>query len=135
MIRKRVLDVGQCGPDHAAIRRLLEGAFGAEVVQADRLDDALAALRRGPFELVLVNRKLDIDYSDGMEIVRAIKADPRLAATPVMLVTNYPEHQQAAIAAGAEQGFGKAELALAQTRERLARFLSTSVEGRAPSPG
>ena len=123
-MRKRVLDVGQCGPDHAAICRLLEGTFGAEVEQADRLDDALAALRRGPFELVLVNRKLDIDYSDGMEIVRAIKTDPALAATPVMLVTNYPEHQQAAIAAGAEPGFGKAELALAQTRVKLGRFLS-----------
>lgn len=123
MTRKRVLDVGQCGPDHAAIRRLLEGTFGAEVEQADRLEDALIALRRGQFELVLVNRKLDVDYSDGMEIVRAIKADPTLAATPVMLVTNYPEHQQAAIAAGAEPGFGKAELALAATREKLAPFL------------
>ena len=126
MIRKRVLDVGQCAPDHAAIRRLVAGAFGAELVQADRLDDALAALRRSSFDLVLVNRKLDIDYSDGIEIVRAIKADPALAATPVMLVTNYPEHQQAAIAAGAEPGFGKAELDSAETREKLSRFLSDS---------
>jgi hypothetical protein len=37
---KRVLDVGQCGPDHAAIRRLVQGTFGAEVVQADSLEDA-----------------------------------------------------------------------------------------------
>ncbi|HVW35948.1 MAG TPA: response regulator [Pirellulales bacterium] len=125
---KRVLDVGQCAPDHAAIRRLVQGTFGAEVVQADRLDDALAALRsaalrRESFDLVLINRKLDIDYSDGIEILRAIKTDSALASTPVMLVTNYPEHQQAAIAAGAEPGFGKAELGLAATREKLARFL------------
>jgi two-component system chemotaxis response regulator CheY len=122
-MRKRVLDVGQCAPDHVAIRRLVQGTFGAEVVQADRLDDALAALRREPFDLVLVNRKLDVDYSDGIEIVQAIKADSALASTPVMLVTNYPEHQQAAIAAGAEPGFGKAELGLAATREKLGRFL------------
>lgn len=120
------MDVGQCAPDHAAIRRLVAGTFGAEVVQADRLDDALAALRQGPFDLVLVNRKLDIDYSDGLEIVRAIKADSQLAATPVMLVTNYPEHQQAAIAAGAEPGFGKAELGLSATREKLGRFLDAA---------
>ena len=125
---KRVLDVGQCAPDHAAIRRLVQGTFGAEVVQADRLDDALAALRsaalrRESFDLVLINRKLDIDYSDGIEILRAIKNDSALASTPVMLVTNYPEHQQAAIAAGAEPGFGKAELSLPATRARLARFL------------
>lgn len=120
---KRVLDVGQCAPDHAAIRRLVQGTFGAEVVQADRLDDALAALRRESFDLVLINRKLDVDYSDGIEILRAIKTDSALASTPVMLVTNYPEHQQAAVAAGAEPGFGKAELGLAATREKLGRFL------------
>jgi CheY-like chemotaxis protein len=120
---KRVLDVGQCAPDHAAIRRLVQGTFGAEVVQADRLDDALAALRRESFNLVLINRKLDVDYSDGIEILRAIKNDSALASTPVMLVTNYPEHQQAAIAAGAEPGFGKAELGTGSTREKLARFL------------
>jgi two-component system chemotaxis response regulator CheY len=122
---KRVLDVGQCQPDHAAIRRLVQGEFGAEVVQADRLDDALAQLRRGRFDLVLINRKLDIDYSDGLEILRAIKADAELAAVPVMLVTNYPEHQQEAVAAGAEPGFGKAELGQAETRDKLGRFLGS----------
>ncbi|HVX63828.1 MAG TPA: response regulator [Pirellulales bacterium] len=120
---KRVLDVGQCGPDHAAIRRLVQGTFGAEVVQADRLDDALAALRTQSFHLVLINRKLDIDYSDGIDVLRAIKQQPEAAAVPVMLVTNYPEHQQAAVAAGAEPGFGKAELAHPETREKLSRFL------------
>jgi|SRR3569623_216332 len=120
---KRVLDVGQCVPDHAAIRRLVQGVFGAEVVQADHLGDALEALRKQTFDLVLINRKLDIDYSDGMEVLRAIKAEPDFAAVPIMLVTNYPEHQQAAIAAGAEAGFGKADLSLPATREKLARFL------------
>lgn len=123
---KRVLSVGQCWPDHAAICGLVEGTFGAEVVQADRLVDALAALRQGPFDLVLINRKLDIDYSDGIEILRAIKADATIASTPVMVVTNFAEHQQAAIAAGAEPGFGKAELALDETREKLGKFLQAS---------
>ncbi|HEV7222520.1 MAG TPA: response regulator [Pirellulales bacterium] len=120
---KRVLDVGQCQPDHGAIRRLVQGEFGAEVVQADRLEDALAQLRRGRFDLVLINRKLDIDYSDGIEILQAIKSDAELASTPVMLVSNYAEHQQAAIAAGAEPGFGKAELGRPETRDKLGRFL------------
>jgi hypothetical protein len=31
---KRVLDVGNCVPDHAAIRRLLETTFHADVVPA-----------------------------------------------------------------------------------------------------
>src|SRR3954465_8970862 len=121
---KRVLDVGQCQPDHAAIRWLIERELGAQVVQTHGLDDTLAQLHSGPFDLVLVNRKLDADYSDGLDIIKAIKADPQLSATPVMLVTNYPEHQQTAIAAGAEPGFGKQQLQLDATREKLKRFLA-----------
>ncbi|MBI3465410.1 MAG: response regulator [Planctomycetes bacterium] len=120
---KRVLDVGQCVPDHAAIRRLIEGRFGAQVVQTHGPDDTISALRAGQFDLVLINRKLDTDYTDGIDILRAIKSDPDLAGVRVMLITNYPEHQQAAIAAGAEEGFGKAQLADPATHERLRRFL------------
>ena len=120
---KRVLNVGQCVPDHAAIRSLVERRFGAQVIGADNLNETLAALRAGAFDLVLVNRKLDVDYSDGMEIVRQLKSDEQYAALPVMLVTNYPEHQQQAVAAGCEPGFGKAELSSPATLEKLAKFL------------
>jgi hypothetical protein len=40
-----------------------------------------------------------------------------------MLITNYPEHQDAAIAAGAVRGFGKKELAAAETHAKLASVL------------
>ena len=121
---RRVLDVGNCVPDHAAIRGMLQRTFRAEVVQADGPDDALAALRKEPFDLVLVNRKLDQDYSDGLEIIKTIKADKTLAAVPCMLITNYPDQQKVAVAAGAEYGFGKKELSTEDTRLRLARFLT-----------
>jgi CheY-like chemotaxis protein len=119
---KRVLDVGQCVPDHAAITRLLRG-MGVEVAQADGLTDTLDQLRRQSFSLVLVNRKLDFDYSDGMEIIRAIKEDAALAEVPIMLVSNYPEYQQQAIAAGAIAGFGKAELGKPETADKLRAVL------------
>jgi CheY-like chemotaxis protein len=122
-VTKRVLDVGNCRPDHAAIRRLVEGSFGANVVQAHGMDDALAALRGGKFDLVLVNRKLDRDYSDGIEIIKAVKADAALVDTPLMLITNYAEHQDAAVAAGADRGFGKLEFDAPQTRDQLAKYL------------
>ncbi len=117
---KRVLDVGQCGPDHATIRRYLTRHFKCEIAQAHSADDALAQLNSGRFDLVLVNRKLDADYSDGMDVIRQIKANPQTADVPVMLVTNYPEHQDAAVAAGAIRGFGKLEYDKPETRERLA---------------
>jgi CheY-like chemotaxis protein len=127
----RVLDVGQCPPDHAALRRLLEG-LGAEVVQAHALADTLAQLRAGGIDLVLVNRKLDLDYSDGLEIIRRLESEAALRAVPVMLVSNYAEAQAEAVAAGAESGFGKAQLDDPETRRRLERFLAPA--GRTPSP-
>jgi CheY-like chemotaxis protein len=120
---KRVLSVGQCVPDHATISRYLSTNFNCEVAKADDSAEALAQLKSGRFDLVLVNRKLDIDYSDGMEVIRQIKSDPTIAAVPVMLVTNYPEHQDAAIAEGAIRGFGKLEYDKPETRDRLSAVL------------
>jgi CheY-like chemotaxis protein len=120
---KRVLSVGQCVPDHATLTSYLRGNFAAEVVKVDLPDEALAALRSGPFDLVLINRKLDADYSDGLEILKAIKADPKVASVPVMIVTNYAEHQDAAVAAGAVRGFGKLEYRDPQTAEKLRPYL------------
>jgi len=120
---KRILDVGNCQPDHAAIKRFLAGRFDCEVLQAHQASDALAALRAGGVDLVLVNRKLDFDYSDGADVIRQIKADPQLAATPVMLITNLAEHQDAAEAIGAVRGFGKLEFEKPETLARLEPIL------------
>lgn len=121
---RRVLVIGNCNPDHAALSVLLKRGFQADVVRAHGAADALAELYRGRFDLVLVNRILDRDGSDGLELIRAIKAAPESTATPVMMLTDFPEHQARAVAAGAESGFGKAELQAAETRARLARFLT-----------
>jgi CheY-like chemotaxis protein len=124
---QRVLDVGNCDLDHGNLERFLKSHFAVEVVRARRRDEALALLRQQPFDLVLVNRLLDEDGSEGLEVIRQIKADPELAAVPCMLISNYPEYQQAAVAAGAEYGFGKKELHASQTQERLARYLHQAV--------
>ena len=120
----RVLDVGNCVPDHAAIRGMLEKCFHAEVLQADGASDALAVLRRQSIDLVLVNRKLDVDYSDGLEIIKQIKSDAKLASVPCMLITNYADQQQVAVAAGAEYGFGKKELYADATQQRLKKVFN-----------
>jgi two-component system chemotaxis response regulator CheY len=123
---KRVLDIGNCVPDHAAIRGMLERNFQAEVVQADGPADSLALLEQEPFDLVLVNRQLDQDYSDGLEIIKQIKADAKLKSVPCMLITNYADQQEVAVAAGAEYGFGKKALQAKETQDRLAKFLAES---------
>jgi CheY-like chemotaxis protein len=120
---KQVLDIGNCRPDHAAIRSLIEGAFDASVTQAHGMDDALAVLRTTPFTLVLVNRQMDRDRSSGLAVIEKIKSTPEVASTPVMMITNFADHQELAVQAGAERGFGKRELADPATREKLAAFL------------
>lgn len=123
MSQSVVLDVGNCAPDHASIKRMLLANFDVEVLQTHQAQDSLALLRKQPVDLVLINRKLDCDYSDGTEILKQIKSDNQIASLPVMIVTNYAEHQAAAVAMGAEVGFGKLELQKPATLERLAKFL------------
>lgn len=120
---KRILDVGNCSMDHGAIRGMLVDQFQAEVLQAHGPHDTLETVRRGGIDLVLINRKLDADYTDGVEIVKLLKQTPETAHVPVMLVTNLPEYDQEAVAAGATPGFGKKTLYAAETRRRLAEVL------------
>lgn len=121
---KRVLDVGNCAADHAAIRRLLERHFQAAVHAADTADEAAAALDRQSYDLVLVNRVLDLDGSDGLELIRRLRGCPQHADLPLMLVSNYASYQQQAVAAGAWVGFGKSDLGSPATLERLAEVLA-----------
>lgn len=98
--------------------------FDAEVDRAGGQMDALASLKSGQFDLVLVNRRLVGDGSEGVELIREIKADPQLASTPVMLLSDYAQYQEKAVAAGAESGFGKSQLADPEALARLAQFLA-----------
>ena len=121
---KRVLDVGNCNPDHSSITYLLESNFDVEVSRTHGLEDTLQTLQSQLFDLILVNRVMDRDGSPGLEIIQQIKDLPSQAQTPVMMITNYPDFQQAAIAAGAVEGFGKAELGDETTLDKLNAHLS-----------
>ena len=118
---KRVLNVGQCSADHGSIMHFLKLRFDVEIDRTHALDDTLDALRDGTYDLVLVNRQLDRG-GEGMDVLRTIKEDPQLRATPVMLVSDFADAQEAAVAAGAESGFGKSEYN-STTAEKLAAYL------------
>jgi len=118
-----VLSIGQCNFDHGRISETLRHTFKAEVVGADTFDEALAELARRPADLILVNRKLDLDGSDGLAIIGELRAGKETSNIPVMLVSNYPEYQAKAIALGAVEGFGKAELGKPETAAKLATYL------------
>ena len=123
---RTLLDCGNCGPDFHSIRRMVEQAFGASVLQSHGLEDTMSILREYSIDLVTINRKLDQDYSDGIEVAKAIKSDPQFQSVPVMLITNYEEHQEAAVAIGCIRGFGKLALAAPSTRDILRPFLAAN---------
>ena len=121
---KKVLSVGQCVPDAAAIQQMLQSNFEVTTLKAATATEALEMLKSGQFELVLVNRKLDADYTDGSDIIKSILADAELAKVPVMLITNYPEHDEAAVELGAVSGFGKAAINDPATITKLSQYLT-----------
>jgi CheY-like chemotaxis protein len=125
-MKKRVLSVGQCVPDHGAITRFLQSVFDVQVDKVDSAADTIDRLRKDRYDLVLINRKLDADYSNGTEILRTIKSDAEIAAVPVMIITNYKEHQDNAVALGAVYGFGKLELGSSDVIARLEPLLKTA---------
>jgi hypothetical protein len=71
-------------------------------------------------QLVLVNRINDVDGAEGLALISQLTTT---GLAPVMLVSNLPEAQQAAIKAGALAGFGKAELKKPEVAERISAAL------------
>jgi two-component system chemotaxis response regulator CheY len=123
---KRILSLGQCGPDHGSLSRLFRTRFQAEVLAVGTPAEALAELRSGAFDLVLVNRVLDWTGESGLDFIRQVKADAALASVPIMLVSNYEDAQQQAVADGALPGFGKAAMSQPETAARLRDILQPS---------
>jgi CheY-like chemotaxis protein len=119
-----VLSVGQCRPDQAAISHYLTRQFAAHVLTADLPEAALQVLRTEPVDLVLINRLLDADGSEGLKILEQIRNGSEQPGVPVMLVSNYAEWQQRAVELGALPGFGKAELNRPETRAKLEAVLT-----------
>lgn len=127
-MRKTVLDVGNCSVDHADIQQMIRQHFDADVLRAVSMEDVFSTLHSTSVHLILVNRRIYADPHDGIELVRRLKRDPRFAPIPVMILSNYPEFQREAVAAGAEPGFGKAELNWPETRQKLQPFLQRADE-------
>lgn len=120
----KVLDVGNCDPDHSGITALLKANFDVQIDRAHGFSDAMEAIRREKYDLVTINRLMDRDGSPGMEIIKEIKGDPAIAETKVMMITNFAEHQDLAIQAGAVAGFGKAALHDPATLATLSEHLA-----------
>ena len=120
---KRVLSVGQCGFDNQALTHFLTKHFDVELRTSDLAADTISTLQSNEFDLILINRKLDRDYSDGMDILKQLKSDPQHENIPVMLVSNFEDAQATAMDSGALLGFGKSQYGDPAVLERLRAVL------------
>jgi CheY-like chemotaxis protein len=118
----KILDVGQCGFDGPRMAALWQDELGATVDRVDSGGEAAARIARGKYDVVLVNRLLAADGSSGLDVIQElIEAG---TSVPVMLVSDLPDAQEAAMARGAVRGFGKADLGAPATLELVKRVAS-----------
>jgi hypothetical protein len=126
---KKVALVGHCGPDSSFLRITVRKAHPeAEVLMVDDDRELTRALADG-VELLLLNRELSYGFHDtlGVDLIKRLK-DQNLNVK-MMLVSNYPEAQQEAIAAGALPGFGKRELGF----PRILTLIREALEDETPA--
>ncbi|MDA7880616.1 hypothetical protein N9B31_10295 [Mariniblastus sp.] len=120
---QKLLIVGQCDFDYQRISFVVKKNYNIEIHRADLFDDAIQSALDTQYDLIMINRLLDIDRSEGMAVLHELKSNPQTEHTPAMIISDYQEAQDAAVAAGASLGFGKATLDTPQTFALLCNFL------------
>lgn len=124
---KKVALIGHCGPDSSYLRMAVMAADrGVQIVAADD-DESLKRLLDEGVDLLLFNRILDYGFTEeeGVDLIRKLR--PHYPQVKMMLVSNYPDAQAAAVAAGASAGFGKREVG----SERVRTLLREALNGEA----
>ncbi len=125
-MKKVVMSVGQCFHDHMRIAQLVQ-SVGSDIEKVDFANIALKKLKENfsLYSLVLVNRKFDADNLDGIDFIKILKNTEIVKDIPVMLISNYKNFQEEAVKYGAISGFGKDELHLKETKEKLEKILKS----------
>ncbi len=130
---KKVVLVGHCGPDSSYLRMAVASADRSlKVFMADDADELNSMLNAG-VDLLLLNRELGwgFEESEGVEVIRQLRA--RFPQVKMMLVSNYPEAQAAAVAVGGVPGFGKREIGSPRVVEVIRSALSLATSQSAAS--
>jgi CheY-like chemotaxis protein len=124
LMSKKVVLVGHCGPDSSYLRMAVSRAVKDSSILIAEDDASLQKLIEGGTDLLLVNRQLDYGFTtyDGVQLIQQLRSEHPQVKT--MLISNYPEAQEAAVQAGALPGFGKAQIGRPQVVERLQAALS-----------
>jgi two-component SAPR family response regulator len=119
---KRLLSVGNCSYDFGNLSTTLQKHFAIELQNVDTAEEADEVLKKQSFDLILVNRLFDVNQDSGIAFIKRHKAAQ--LATPMMLLSNFPEYQEEAQAVGAVKGFGKNQVKQPIAVELLKPYLS-----------
>lgn len=113
-----ILLVGHCRPDAFHLKTVVERAVPGAIVSMANSSEQLGA---SSAHLWLVNRALDGDFGvpTGIDLIRENANAPGRPA--LMLISNFPEAQAEAEAAGALPGFGKSSAYSTESTNRLRR--------------
>ena len=101
--------VGHCGIDGPRLQSELTGILpGVQVVRCNDQHD-LDELCQSGVNLLLLNRQLvgEFDVEEGLNLLQSIRA--RHPGLRTILVSDHPDAQEQARAAGALPGFGKSQ--------------------------
>ena len=103
-----VILVGHCGVDGPRLQREISARVpDTDVIRCNSTAD-LDRYCEACADLFLVNREPVGFDGEGLDLIRRIHdANPALK---IMLVSDYPDAQEAAVQAGALPGFGKSEM-------------------------
>ena len=120
MARARILYIEDNAANLALVRKVLEHSGAYEVVGAGTGEDGLAAAQADPPALILLD--LDLPGIDGISLAKVMRADPRLAAIPIVALSAgvMKQEREQALAAGCrhfiEKPFDIAQLRLVVER-------------------
>lgn len=110
-----VILVGHCGPDTSYLRMAVQKALPESPIRSahdsSSLSRELAAIPgEAPQPILLINRVLEpgFDTDSGVDLIADIYRKRPLAK--LLLVSNYPDAQEAAVKNGARPGFGKRDI-------------------------
>jgi DNA-binding response OmpR family regulator len=106
---------------------------GFEVVRTHDGEEALRFGREQEFDLVLLD--VEMPLLDGFAVCRELRADPRLAALPILMLT--AQRDREGLLTGFAQGatdYLVKPFEVAQLRARVRTWLERSARWQAPDP-
>jgi hypothetical protein len=131
---KRVILVGHCNVDGPRLQSEIASCVqGAEVLRINSDNDLRRTCEEGG-DLWLINREpVGFGRSAGVDLVRQVCGGH--PGAKVMLVSDYPEAQADAVAAGAMPGFGKRDIGSPKLAETVRNALNGDNPSDNPSGG